>query len=288
MNFLFLQSKGQHAENLEFKEGMQRALTRLGHEVLTFGPGHECYQRGWPNTVRNFKPDVVLCCEDYDRSNWVPQFWGVRALRVFWSMDSHLAFDRHLNASKQQKCQLVLTAVHGYDSAFTGKDRKGVFFPNAYPADLIGPRDEVDAAYDVGFCGNVGNRGAWIAELSRTVGMRLDIGVLGENMVRAINSYRIQFNRNISHDINCRTFETLGCGTMLLTNETPGIHTLFIKDRHLVFYDDMHDCVEKAKYYACHEEDRLTIAKAGYDHALANHSYDARAKTLVGLVEEMV
>ena len=45
-------------------------------------------------------------------------------------------------------------------------------------------------------------------------------------MVKAINSYKIHFNRNHSKDINYRTFETLGCQTVLVTNNTDRLKDL--------------------------------------------------------------
>jgi len=287
MNIIFLQSKGLNAGNLEYKEGMQRAMTRLGHNVLTWGIGHESYDTPWPTTVQKFKPDVILCCEDYDRKKWVPNFWGVRCLKVFWSMDSHLAFAKHLQACNKQKVNLVLVAMDSMVDKFKGRHRDAVFFPNSFPADLM-DKSSALKEYDIGFCGHIVNRGQWLNEISKQIPMRLDISVIGEAMVRSLNSYRIGWNRNISFDINCRTFETLGAGTFLLTNETDRISDLFEDGKHLVYYHTIEDCIDKARYYLKHPAKREAIAAAGHDHAHANHSYDARALEFIKLVEERV
>ncbi len=87
--------------------------------------------------------------------------------------------------------------------------------------------------------------------------MRRDIWVLGEAMVRAVNSYHVHFNRNVADDINSRTFETTGCGTMLLTNYTPGLEQLFKIGEEIVVYRDLDDLRHKARYYTARREKSL-------------------------------
>jgi len=287
MMFLAIQSKGLNPDNAKFKEGLQMALVRLGHEVDTYGPGHAIYEQNFSALYQRRKWDVVLLMEDYDRSNWVPNVWGLRSYRVFISMDSHMALQSHLKACNKQKVHLALSAVWESVKAFERRDREAAWFPNAYPEDLIGPRN-VQQVYPVGHCGNWANRRPWLEQLKQRVGIHMDIGVIGEAMVLAINSYQIHWNRNISFDINCRTFETMGCGIMLLTNETPGLTKLMEPGKHCVTYDTLDECVEKIKYYTEHEDERHEIAAAGLAHAQATHTYDCRAAQLVEMIERRI
>ena len=92
-------------------------------------------------------------------------------------------------------------------------------------------------------------------------------------MVKSINSYKIHFNRNISDDINFRTFETMGCKPLLLTNYTPGLEELFIIGENIVVYKDRFDLIDKIKYYLENDKQREEMIIKGYDHVKSNHTY---------------
>jgi spore maturation protein CgeB len=105
-------------------------------------------------------------------------------------------------------------------------------------------------------------------------------------MVNSINSYKIHLNCNISNDINYRTFETTGCGTMLLTNYTPGLERLFDIGKEIVIYNNLDDLDSKVKYYLENEEEREIIAKAGYERSKKDHTYFERSKRLIEIINE--
>jgi spore maturation protein CgeB len=105
-------------------------------------------------------------------------------------------------------------------------------------------------------------------------------------MVRAINSYKIHFNANISNDINYRTFETTGCGTLLLTNYTPGLEKLFKIGEEIVTYDNINDLDEKVEYYLNNQSERIKIENAGYERSRKDHTYDERSKLLIKIINE--
>ena len=105
-------------------------------------------------------------------------------------------------------------------------------------------------------------------------------------MVNTINSYKIHLNCNISNDINYRTFETCGCGTMLLTNYTPGLEKLFDIGKEIVVYESIEDLDNKVKYYLENEDERNMIAETGYQRAKKDHTYFERAKKLIDIINE--
>ena len=49
-------------------------------------------------------------------------------------------------------------------------------------------------------------------------------------MISAIQSYKINFNLNVANDINFRSFETLGAGSVLCTNDNPQYADLGFQD----------------------------------------------------------
>jgi spore maturation protein CgeB len=162
--------------------------------------------------------------------------------------------------------------------------KKSYWFPNSYPDDLMYPMN-IEKTVDIGFCGNVLNRGHVIDSLDK-YGIKKDIFVIGGDMVTAINSYKIHLNCNISNDINYRTFETCGCGTMLLTNYTPGLEKLFDIGKEIVVYTSIEDLDNKVKYYLENEDERNLIAESGYQRVKRDHTYSERAKKLIEIINE--
>ena len=105
-------------------------------------------------------------------------------------------------------------------------------------------------------------------------------------MVRAINSYKIHFNKNIRDDINYRTFETCGCRTFLLTNYTQNLEKLFNIGSELITYNSLFELDEIVKYYLNNDSKRDEIAEAGYNRVKSEHTYYHRAKKLIDIINE--
>ena len=147
---------------------------------------------------------------------------------------------------------------------------------------------ELEKIHDIGFCGNINNRGGWLNEIKKYYNLKLDEFVIGEDMVRAINSYKIHFNRNISDDLNYRTFETLGCKTFILTNETPGLSDLFDVGKNIVTYSNEWDLLDKINYYLKNSNERNAITESGYKHVLENHTYFKRMESLIKIINKYI
>jgi spore maturation protein CgeB len=85
--------------------------------------------------------------------------------------------------------------------------------------------------------------------LNSKYNLKLDIFVIGDKMVEVINSYKCHFNKNIANDINYRSFETIGCGTILLTNYNHQYSELGFKNGvNCFFYTNFLDLTEKIDY----------------------------------------
>jgi len=124
------------------------------------------------------------------------------------------------------------------------------------------------------------NRQDSINLLKKRFNLKTDIWVLGDAMVNVVNSYKIHWNRNISNDINYRSFETIGCGTVLCTNANKQYLDLgFVDGENCILYTDTQDMIVKLKFYEDNEEELITIAAKGLELA-KSHTYFERAKTL--------
>lgn len=291
MNFLLIQEAGRHFANREFREAlsMQRALITLGHEAVVWGHG---YSNSLPLEEVSRGADVIFLLEQYDQIGWVPDFSWFKGPRVFWTVDSHCNLTEHVAQAQRQRVTHLLSSTRRYLDYYNAPGLKKVWFPNCYDDTLIHPMPEVPKVAPVGFCGNDNGRGRWLDLIDTAFGefvpdrrfCQRDIFIIGREMVRSINSYRIHFNRNIAEDINYRTFETLGCHTFLLTNYTDGLDDLFDIGRELVTYGSGEDLCAKVRYYLEKTGEREAIAEAGFKRVKRDHTYLRRAAQLVEIL----
>ncbi|MFN3551283.1 MAG: glycosyltransferase [Endomicrobiia bacterium] len=102
-------------------------------------------------------------------------------------------------------------------------------------------------------------------------------------MAKVYSQAKIVFNKSAGGEINMRVFETLSCGSLLLTDRLKpevGLEELFQDRKHLVLYDDENDLLEKIDYYLRNESDREEIAYNGYKEVLSKHTYEHRVKEM--------
>ena len=286
MRIVIIQEKGRHLKNQNFREALnfQRALETIGVDSLVWGLNYDTFSKPLEEIIK--EDDVILLLEDYEVNGWIPNLTTFKNLKLYWSRDSHCVPQAHINTCRKHNIDIVLNAIQHHQDYF--KPTKTYWFPNAYPHDLIYPMDEIPQVNDIGFCGNYLNRKEWVDTISTKFNIKTDIFVIGDDMVKAVNGYKIHFNRNISDDINFRTFETMGCDTLLFTNYTPDLDKLFDMEKHMVVYKDKVDLLEKLKYYLDNKEERLKLSKSGYEWVKTNHTFINRAKELINIIKENI
>jgi hypothetical protein len=280
MKILIIQECGRHDKNRNFRESLnfQRAFTRIGVESTVWGLNYPNYNIPFNEISKDY--DVVLLIENYN-NGWLPNISNFKGLKIFWSIDSHMIPQQHLITCSTNKIDIVLNAIDSHQKYF--KQFKTYYLPNAYPDDLIDYKPNISKKYDVGFCGNIISRGEWIDSIPN---IHKDIFVIGDDMVDAINSYKIHFNRNLAEDINYRTFETLGCKTFLLTNFTENLDKLFKIGEHLDTYSSKQDLLEKIKFYLSNDEIRNRMSESGYKWVRGNHTFVNRAQDIMKIIAE--
>lgn len=80
--------------------------------------------------------------------------------------------------------------------------------------------------------------------------------------------------------IKGRTFEVSACGGFLLTGDADNLREYFVDGKEIVIFKNKDDLADKCKYYLEHEEERKTIAKAGLERTLRDHTYEQRFKEI--------
>jgi hypothetical protein len=280
IRILIIQENGRHEKNRHFRECfcMQRSLKKLGHNVDVWGLGHDTFEAtpDWNSY------DLILNLENYDMTGWTPDISLVTNPKKFlWSFDAHCrGIKPFLDTYHDGKYDLILQAIEDY------VDENSVWFPNCYDHTLIKP--SASKTTFIGFCGSLLNREQILNFLVDKYGLKKDIWVLGDDMVQAVSSYRIHFNINLANDINGRSFETLGCGAMLLTNYNPQYEKLgFIDGANCMMYENIDELRSKIETCRLDADMVASIAEAGQDLA-KKHTFDERAARLITIYEKII
>ncbi len=80
-----------------------------------------------------------------------------------------------------------------------------------------------------------------------------------------------------------RLLRCLGSNVCVLSHNYQGIERDFEPGKHLVTFDNVHDLIQKCDYYLAHDNERETIAAAGYDFVHKNYTYKNMAENIVKL-----
>ena len=273
MNVLLIQENGRHDENRKYRECfcLQRSFSKLGHKCDVWGLGHYNFES--PPEWESY--DWIINLENYDSSGWVPDLSGVKNPKKFlWSIDAHCRGEKIFEDTfKAGDYDILLHSTKDFV-----KQKHHHWFPNAFDDSLIKPLN-IEKKYELGFCGNYVNRKPILEQLEQNYGLHLDIFVIGDAMVEAINSYKCHFNLNIGNDINYRSFETIGCGTLLLTNYNYQYEELgFVDGENCLLYNTQEELVEKINFVKNNSVEE--IANSGLLLS-KKHTYDERVNELI-------
>jgi hypothetical protein len=99
---------------------------------------------------------------------------------------------------------------------------------------------------------------------------------------------KIGFNLHLNGEFkecgNLRTYEVPMHGCLLLSNKAgANAHNLIFEDqKEAVYYDNLDDAIEKINYYLSHDEERVKIAKKGFERAWKEYDYE---KNLLNLLK---
>lgn len=79
-----------------------------------------------------------------------------------------------------------------------------------------------------------------------------------------------------------RVFKVCASGGFALCDNNPALYDFYNEDADLqiVIAQNPNDMIEKTHYYLDNPEERIVIAKRGYDHTMKHHTYKQRVKEL--------
>ena len=77
-----------------------------------------------------------------------------------------------------------------------------------------------------------------------------------------------------------------GCGGFLLTQPSPHLEAQLRPEFEIALFRDLGDIVERVSYWLDNEEARASVAAAGYQRVLSEHTYDHRLKEIFEVLED--
>lgn len=98
-------------------------------------------------------------------------------------------------------------------------------------------------------------------------------------MPKIFKASKINLNINLKisqSGIPLRVMDVLGSGGFLLSSYQPELAEYFVNERDVVMYDSIEDAYMKADYYLKHEDERIAIARNGYEIVKSNFSYEGQ------------
>ncbi len=107
------------------------------------------------------------------------------------------------------------------------------------------------------------------------------VSVTDEEYTKALNGGKICLNflSKINNDVlTRRCFEIPACNSLLLSERTDFLSSLFIEDQEAVYFSNKEELVYKVKWLLREDKERNRIASNGYKKVLKKHSVYNRAK----------
>jgi spore maturation protein CgeB len=109
-------------------------------------------------------------------------------------------------------------------------------------------------------------------------------------MYRLLQGADIALNQhiNVAENFanNMRLYEATGVGAMLITDHKDNLAGLFEPGKEAITYRSADECAELVGYYLAHDAERQTIARAGQERTLREHTYYHRMKELVEIIQK--
>ncbi len=280
---------------------LSSGFRELGHSVVTCttdGAGDIAIQE-FPTSIqsvlgqlpKNWSPDGILLTDD----STYPMFWDLEevALPLGWyAIDSHLHHGWHRGYAAVFDC--IFVAQRDYVPQYVrDPDRQSVKWLPLCTFPVADAEHHLPKQYDVSFVGNLQSpfnpgRRAFI----EAVHARYPLHLASGEFVPIFTQSKMVLNQCVANDVNFRTFEAMACGSLLLMEHVGnGLEELFQDRVHLVLYEkgNVEQVIEVANYYATHDHERETIARAGQQEVREKHTYVHRAQSILSdlFVEEM-
>jgi len=204
--------------------------------------------------------------------------------RAIYLVDSHLHFETW-HKYFAQLFDIVFFAQKEYVKKAKRAGLRNVFWLPLYSNPKIDKNLNLKRASDIGFVGTLNpfhnpKRSLFLWLLKKLFKVKVGEEVFGQNRAKILNQAKIAFNISAGGDLNFRTFESMACGALLLTDQQDSIFNFFKDRKHLVVWRNPYELVKLARFYLKNENKRKEIAKLGQKEVIKNHTSNSRARDI--------
>lgn len=143
-----------------------------------------------------------------------------------------------------------------------------------------------------------------LKELSETYGYNIDLytgsdtsllpKVNNRGLAKSLTEMPVIFNKSkinlnittktIQTGISQRVFDVLACRGFLISNYQEELFEFFTPGKDLEIFSSIPELADKIAYYLSHEDERLSIAKSGYEAITKFHSVNVRLNQILSLI----
>lgn len=280
---LIIQSAGMHdgkrtkyCKNDHLREclSLQRAFQNNNWDATVWGLRH----KNFTQNIDFNSYDYILTLENYEMK-WLPDFSKItKPIKMQWIIDLHVQ-KPEVYGKITNYMDIVLHSTKSLMINYGKKypKQKHLWFPNGYD-DAYFKNLNMEKTRNVIFIGNVCNRRNMLLYMKEKHKMNC-FNITGIEMINMINKSKVHFNKSVSMDVNYRNFETMGCGTCLLTNHLEELEELgFIDGVNCFMYkNDANDLDNKVKLAL---ENWEKVGTEG-EKFVKKHTYTNRVKDLI-------
>ena len=253
--------------------------------------------------IKHYKPDVLV-----NRSMHWPN-------SVFREVKSHLHLLIGMHAAPLPRerdfgaYDLVLSCVDNFVDYFRGLGLRSERLRLGFEATILTRLGEAQRKVPISFVGNVSvdhtSRLQWLEYVCQRapvdvwmpfpnelpghspINRRRRGTAWGRGMYEVLQGSQMTLNHHIDvadeYAGNLRLFEATGVGALLVTDWKKNLHEMFEPGREVVAYRTPEECVELIRHYLDHEDERQTIARAGQERTLRDHTFYHRMQELASI-----
>jgi spore maturation protein CgeB len=256
--------------------------------------------------IRHYKPDVILNHDMYTIGGRFLEEAASDARLIVGQIASPLP-----NNEEYSAYDLIVSSLPNLVSHFRGLGLKCVANSLAFEHTVLDRLPDEEPTIPVVFVGTLSKHHASRTALLEHLCNHVDIEIWGEgvkdlpndssvrsrykgpswgiDMYRLLRKSRIAINQHIdiagNYANNCRLYEATGVGTMLITDRKSNLSDIFEPGKEVAAYGNHEECVELIEHFLRNEEDRVSIARAGRERTLRDHTYRDKMLELKVLFE---
>ncbi len=260
--------------------------------------------------LEEIRPDLLLvqeisCLSDEFLSR-VSKYVGMIVGQVACKVPPRRSFDHH---------DFIVSSWPPLVSHFKRKGKRAEYLALGFDSGLMDSLNNSEPVLDVTVVGGLSDVHRDRLELVEFLSRHLDLAIYGYgderlsddarthhrgqawgmDMYRVISQSRITINVHGRIDVdgtwdcryanNMRMFEATGCGTLLLTDRKANVNDFFVDGDEVVTFASHDECLDRIRHLLSNESERSSIAHAGQQRTIKDHSIRKRCETLLGMIE---